>query len=670
MINPEEHIYHDDPADGHPDVRTELNEVNYFFAGNGHILAALQFAPESDGTPAGLIIMDPDRPVMKRQALTFDAGSGFGPTRLCLSRQDRRLVPAGWHAERIMEGVLPVIRLTWHTAELLVAERFFCPDDSSPSLLREIAVSGMQTGESLSLSTGIPGSAVTADLTADTDGTARLTLEYALTPDNGIAVRRVPAAPDSAAAAAFWRQRTEIATGSAMLDRLYLNSSVNLASVVSAAGAVDASIWQYCREWVRDHSFMAAGLTLAGFHEKARVLLARLLHDFVSEDGDCIDSSEHRDTDDVELDQNGALLWALQTYTAWSGDFSLIRDNWNSIKRVADYPFKKEFFHAPSGMFCNTRDYWERHAHHGIEPGLELCYQFWPCQGLLEAADFAAAVGEDETAGIWKDRAERLKSAILDHPRYAMHDKRGFIKRRATDGSVQETITPQPTAGLPPGVPLAADMEHALNPDTSCVFPIVLGFINADSDIARRTMEHMELLWNQMWDHGGHGRYNQTSEPDSAGPWPFASLMVARAAVECGDMETVLRTLRWLDGLPEAAAGSWFEMYGNRFAPPYPQNGIIPWTWAELIMLFISHLAGIRPSAEGITIRPRLLPGGTAWSVSIRVRTARLRINLIADPGSTAIRAETDMTIISQRRDELLFAWPEKDSSLTLHLPA
>ena len=37
--------------------------------------------------------------------------------------------------------------------------------------------------------------------------------------------------------------------------------------------------------------------------------------------------------------------------------------------------------------------------------------------------------------------------------------------------------------------------------------------------------------WNQAWTDGGYGRYHTSSEPDSPGPWPFASLFVARVMV-------------------------------------------------------------------------------------------------------------------------------------------
>jgi hypothetical protein len=77
MIEASEHFYHDDPNHGPPDVATRLRSVNYFFLGNGLIQAALQHAPEGDGTLAGLLVMNPDRLRQKRAALTMDARAAW-----------------------------------------------------------------------------------------------------------------------------------------------------------------------------------------------------------------------------------------------------------------------------------------------------------------------------------------------------------------------------------------------------------------------------------------------------------------------------------------------------------------------------------------------------------------------------------------------------------------
>ena len=66
-----EHIYADDPKVGHPDIRTYLEGVDYFFIGNGLIQAAVQVCRSGEGTPLGLLIMNPDRFGPKRAALPW-----------------------------------------------------------------------------------------------------------------------------------------------------------------------------------------------------------------------------------------------------------------------------------------------------------------------------------------------------------------------------------------------------------------------------------------------------------------------------------------------------------------------------------------------------------------------------------------------------------------------
>ena len=105
MIDVKEHLYDDDPAKGHPDVRTKLKDVSYFFLGNGHIQAAVQIAPSGEGTPVGLLIMNPEHLGKKREALTYDPDSGLENTmiRLISAPTDKTTgtgdLEAGWLKE-------------------------------------------------------------------------------------------------------------------------------------------------------------------------------------------------------------------------------------------------------------------------------------------------------------------------------------------------------------------------------------------------------------------------------------------------------------------------------------------------------------------------------------------------------------------------------------------
>ena len=93
MVDVAEHVYDDDPAQGHPDVRTRLAGVSYFVLGNGLIQAAIQHAPGGDGTPLGVLVMDPDRLRKKRDSLTMHPDLGLEPTMVRILRAGGPLQP-------------------------------------------------------------------------------------------------------------------------------------------------------------------------------------------------------------------------------------------------------------------------------------------------------------------------------------------------------------------------------------------------------------------------------------------------------------------------------------------------------------------------------------------------------------------------------------------------
>ncbi len=386
---------------------------------------------------------------------------------------------------------------------------------------------------------------------------------------------------------------------------------------------MDGSIWQYGLEWVRDQAHVTEALVRLGDAAKARTMLARILDELVSPEGDTVDSGRRRATEEVELDQNGELLVALATYVDWTGDLDLVAERWDRIRAVAAFPLQGRFRHARSGLLHNRREYWERHGAHGIEDGFELTGQLFMTLGLREAARLADALGREE-GDAWREASAALRHAMLDDPRWRLVEEGHLIKRRGVDGAWQRTIHMEPDPKLPDGVPLRAPGDHFLDPDTSLALPVVHGVVAGDSALARNTMAHLEDLWNQAWEDGGYGRYHVTGEPDSPGAWPFASLFVARAYAEVRDDAKVWRILRWLSETRGGEAGAWFENHGPRFAPPFPQVGIVPWTWAELASLVIHHLVGVRPDGQGVTLCPWLLEGLTEMDASLRVGGHRL----------------------------------------------
>jgi hypothetical protein len=239
----------------------------------------------------------------------------------------------------------------------------------------------------------------------------------------------------------YWANVTQFDCGDANLNHLFVASSAQLPATISAAGVMDGSIWQYNLEWVRDQAMVAIGLLMAGHQELAQTMLERLLRQFVTEHGDTIDSGRLRDPAEVELDQNGVLLYALWNLWRWRGEaiLELIQQYWKKIVAVAEFPLQEIFWDKESRLLKNTREYWERHAAYGVREGYELAYQFFVVVGLEKAAIMAERVGDIAHAQRWREAAAVIKQAMLAHPRFAMIEE-ATHQTPAGSGEVQRTL--------------------------------------------------------------------------------------------------------------------------------------------------------------------------------------------------------------------------------------
>jgi len=634
-----EHFYSDDPRIGHPDVRTNPPECIYYFLGNGEIEAAIQVNRSGAGTPLGILFMPPEKFGKKRDALNFHPDHGVANTQIHVAVNGREYSPdsATLQVRWASKEMVPLVAAEWQAEKICVREEFFCPTRHWPLLRRVVTLQNQDQVEcDILLSTAIwQGESEAANrqvLKLAAGDAATIVFDYSLfTRDFDRRLVEVTFSNDaqiSAETQKYWQRATQFDCGDPALNHLFAASSVQLPAVIASSGAMDGSIWQYNLEWVRDQAMAVVGLLSAGHHELAYAMLDRILRQFVTDQGDTVDSGRLREPAEVELDQNGALLYALWSCWAWCGDvgFGLIRKHWKKIVAVAEFPLQNIFWDQESRLLKNTREYWERHAVYGIREGYELAYQFFVALGLKKAAKMAKKIGEKKLARRWRDAAATIRQAMLAHPRFAMIDEGHFIKRRLASGDVQRTADVPDRSILPDGTPLKTEPLCYLDPDASAALPIAFEFVDPHSELAKQTLAHLETLWNQSWNIGGYSRYHVASEPDSPGPWPFATMFVTRAYHEVGDYEKVSRALQWLSQIQGAAAGSWFEFYGPRPVPPCPQVGIIPWTWAELIIFFIHHLLGVRPKVDHLLIRPRLLP--ELKNVKANFRLHRHRVDL------------------------------------------
>jgi len=679
MIDVKEHEYADDPAVGHPDVRTRLSDACYYFLGNGRIQAAVQVAPGGEGSAYGLIVQDPARLTAKRDSLTFDPSTGLERTMITIVDAAGETVgrPSTVAARWVDVQGVPVVEVSWEAWPVGVEERLYCPDRQQPHLLRAVRLFNRSNNRlEIGIRTGVRDAVIDVPFSMCPGGSASVDLRYALerveeaAPASWrVALTRCPPAAPSADALAHAAEQTRVATGHAVLDHLFESAAEQLTAAISDAGRVDASIWQYTREWVRDHSFMASGLLLSGHHAQARAMLDRLLRDFVADSGAAYDSSELREADESELDQNGILLIVLAQYLWWTGDESLARDQWAKIEAVAEFPLSSVFRHVPSGLLANRRDFWERHSAHGLEPGLELAHQFFVVLGLEAAAAIAGRLRRPGQAERWLAAAARLRHAVLQHPVFRLVDGDHLIKRRGLDGRTQDRIDPRPHASLPAGVGLAGPPPHALDPDSVTACAVAWGFLDPGSPLAAGTMREVERLWNQCWSDGGYARYHVGSDPDSPGAWPFVGGYIARAYVEMGRHDAAWRVLEWLGQCPGSASGAWFEMHGPRIAPPYSQVGIVPWAWAELILLFIHHLLGVRPGPRGVLVRPRPLLGLKDVTARVRVRGATLSMRVVLEAGRQTREIRTALPVLGRIGDGFLLEYPAQDEEMLIQIP-
>jgi hypothetical protein len=661
----EEHFYADDPAQGPADARTTLPGVEYFFLGNGAIQAAVQVCDVSGATAAGLLIMDPERLGPKRRALTFDPVSGLAATQLKVieGRTSHQARGGSVKARRLPAGLVPWVEVSWREGPFRVRELFCCPDRKTARIVRHVTVAHLGARDiSTRVRTGVGNRFVEKRLRFRGRESKTAVFEYRLLKSGGKPAVKLSLGPKTevdSAEAEYWAETAACRFSDPLLDRYFSAAKFGLRAAVAKSGRLDGGIWQYNLEWVRDQAFIAMALAMSGQFGAARTILDRLLDKFVSEEGATMDSSRLRSWEESEFDQNGVLLFALESYVNWTGDTGLLAKHQAKIAKLADFPLRKIFRHRESGLLSNRREFWERHGAHGIRDGMELAHQLFVAMGLDAAARLARRTGDARQARSRQAASDRLKKAMLGPGRFSLVEDGRLIKRRDASSEVQSEIRPLPESLLPAKAPLFEKGRHFLNPDTSAALPIAWEFIDPVGRVARRTLASLETLWNQRWTGGGYGRYHVTSEPDSPGPWPFASLFVARACFEAGDDRKVRRVLDWLDRAPGGKAGSWFEFYGPRPVPPYPQVGVVPWVWAEMLFLFIHHMLGVRPSEQILRLRPRLLKGLTSMEGSLRVRGGRLELSV-----RRTRRGERPAYIVGPRK------FPYRKSGLEIPFPA
>jgi hypothetical protein len=454
-----------------------------------------------------------------------------------------------------------------------------------------------------------------------------------------------------------WAASSGITTQDKTLQDIYDKARFGLPGMIADDGTMDAGIFQYGRQWVRDTSNSALGALHAGHFELAKAALTRVLTDLVSDEGATAIAGHYDNPDQEELDQMGELIHVLKSYRDWTGDESLVRGHRKKLLALIERPLQP-VFRDDTGMVHNRREFWER----TFDDAYELSYQTYLVRGLLDAIDLAPLLNAEDRVERWQNEATRTLEAMLRHPTRALVADGRLIKRRNVTGEIADLI-PTGHGGLS-DVPFRTEKNNRLNPDASAALPIALGIVDARSSLAQKTLDDLELLWNARWFGGGYERYNSSSQPDTPGPWAFASCFILRALHEAGQYEPSRRVLEWLNSVQGGRTGFWFEEI-----PTLRSNtrycGIIPWTSGEIALFTVRHVLGVRFEGARTVIKPSLYPQSPTLSADLRFRKGRLRLNI---EGSGRIRhAELDGKRLARRPDGSIML-PEDFASGTVNI--
>jgi hypothetical protein len=440
------------------------------------------------------------------------------------------------------------------------------------------------------------------------------------------ALRASGAQPELKATRQRWATTSAITTEDLTVQEIFDKARFGLPGMIADEGTMDAGIFEYGAQWVRDTSNTALGALHAGHFESVRAALVRVLTKMISREGATMIADNFDAPDREQFDQMGELLHVLKSYRDWTGDDSLIRQHRALLLAMIERPLSPQF-RDDTGMVHNRREFWER----TFDDAYELAYQLYVILGLRDAIALAPSLGAEARVERWRTEADRLHQAMLQHPTRALVQDGRLIKRRSVTGEVVDLLATY--KGFTADTPGSTEKNHRLLPDATQALPIAFRVVDPQSSLARRTLDELEGLWNTRWSDGGYDRYHTSSQPDQPGPWPFATCFILRAQHEARLFERSRRSLEWLNTCQGGRAGLWFEEIPS-IRSLNKSCGLVCWTSGELALFVVRHYLGVNFDGDALVLRPALYPNSPPAKADLRFRNGRLRLEI---SGSGAI---------------------------------
>ena len=636
----------------------------YFFLRSGNIKFILQ-ADQAGTLPAFTWLAFnanvPSQSANKRSALNYTPGSNFSESALqvVIGNVAFTSLPFNSEVKWTTRDSAPAVECSWWAGGVKVTETYSV-DEQPDRILRKISLtsSDLMGNDSVRIRLTLPKGYIqrtnSGMMSSKSEGNIGITINEKsdqLKPSNWIAdeengVLESPLIPLEAGKTIsiatclsvdfdadksllpkwndelnHYKKLSTIQADDSLINSLYRSASFALPGMSAGSGRMDAGVFEYGNQWVRDGSNVAMGLIYSGAFESARSLLNYILNDLVNDQGTTVIAGGFDEPDREEFDQMGVLMQCLKLYGEWTGDYSLVKDYSQKIIAMVERPLNPVFRDA-TGMVHNRREFWER----TFSDAYELAYQTFMIQGLRDAADLSGILGVPENAEKWRHEADVFREAMLAHPTRSLVVDGALIKRRNVAGDVAD-ITTGRQPSYKNDAPVPTEFNHRLNPDATYALPILFHLIDPKSSLAKKSLDKLESIWNARWTGGGYERYHSSSQIDQPGPWTFGTAFIARAQHEAGMFDRSRRSLQWLHDIQGGSSGAWFEEIPlNRSQVPY--SGIVPWASAEVTSFVVQQWLGVSIKGDEILIRPKLFAGDQKVSARLRFRDGFIKIDI------------------------------------------
>ena len=596
----------------------------YFFLRSGNLKMIIQADKSGRGPAFTYMLFDagnPGQTAKKVNALNYIPGSNFSQTavKVMLGTVEFSALGHNSQARWVKLDDSPAVELNWWAGGIAVTETFSAGEKPG-TFSRKISLTNSDLAGNDTIKITGPDGYPDSDRIPIKKG-EKVSLERNIT---------VPEFQISKDQSGFKNQLSSVSTNDSLIFSLYRNASFALPGMVAENGRMDAGVFEYGNQWVRDGSNVAMGLIYIGSFESAKGVLTHILTDLVSDEGTTVIAGGFDEPDREEFDQMGVLMNCLKLYYDWTGDNSLLTTFNRKILKLIERPLNP-VFRDSTGMVHNRREFWER----TFSDGYEMAYQTYMIQGLRDAAELSGILGVPEKREYWNKDADRFLHSMLHHPTRSLVDQGALIKRRNVNGEIAD-LTSGRQATYKNDAPVPTEYFHRLNPDATYAIPILLGIIDPLSSLAIKSLDKLETIWNARWNMGGYERYHSSSQLDQPGPWTFGTAFIARAQHEAGLLDRSRRSLQWLLDLQGGNSGAWFEEIPlNRSQIPW--CGIVPWTSAEVTSFVVRHWLGIKVTGEYLILRPNLFPCAQTASADLRFRNGRLKIEINREGGREVI---------------------------------